>query len=90
MTWAGVGPSGSLWTLNIGGGDTKISASCSGMEARNSCTGPIIAWANGSSSGVSFDLIPVSKLSNNGLVIPDLSYHSASIVVDFEEGVRDI
>jgi hypothetical protein len=72
--------------LKIGEGGATISAACTGMENRETCTGPLVAWTNIGFGGT-FELIPAARISNKGLVIPDLSYYGAGVVMDFAEGL---
>ncbi len=65
-------------TLEVGSGATAVRATRPGS----------ITYANVGMAGAKFELVPatlwyIDTASNGGMVIPDLSYHGATIVLDF-------
>lgn len=72
-------------TIKIGSGTTSVRATYPGSTS----------WVNVGSGGATFELVPanlwgIDTTANSGMVVPDLSYHGASLVADFSESLSSV
>lgn len=68
--------------LRFGNDSTLIRAPRSGS----------MSWVNHTSAGEAFEIVPatygtINWEADNGMLLPDLSYHGATITIDFAEGL---